>query len=225
MKGIKHYVLTLLVVPLAYILLRLLCGSVRLRVEGAEHEEELDRNGKPAIACCWHGRVLFIPFYYSLVRRKSRIMDALTSMSEDGEFVAGVAGLFGFGIVRGSTYKNSRSALRTLARSVTQGRWPGIIADGSRGPALVAQPGAMMLSKLTGAPVIPVTVSFDRYWTLKSWDRMIIPKPFARGLVIHGAPILFPAGGGRAELDAGLEELNRALARITHRADAAFTAP
>ncbi|MDH5637894.1 MAG: lysophospholipid acyltransferase family protein [Nitrospinota bacterium] len=222
MRPLKRFLLAHLAAPAARALIWLLCVTIRLKVEGAANEDALDREGKPGIICCWHGRLLFLPYYYRHVRRKNAVMDVLASSSHDGEFVARVSRLFGFGVIRGSSYKNSRTALRAMARSVAQGRWPGIIADGSRGPAFVAQPGSVMLAKITGAPVIPVTVAFDRYWTLNSWDRMQIPKPFTRGVVIHGNPVVFPSGGGREELDTKRKELNRTLGRITGRADGYF---
>ncbi|MDH5510415.1 MAG: lysophospholipid acyltransferase family protein [Nitrospinota bacterium] len=222
MRPIKQFLLAHMAAPIARAIIWLLCVTVRLKVEGVENEDDLFLEGKPGIICCWHGRVLYLPYYYRHVRRRNRVIDVLASPSHDGEFVARVSRLFGFGVIRGSSYKNSRTALRAMVRSVAVGRWPGIIADGSRGPALVAQPGSVMLAKITGAPVIPVTVAFDRHWTLNSWDRMIIPKPFAKGLVIHGNPVVFPSGGGRRELDSKREELNRTLGRITGRADGYF---
>ena len=221
MPGLKRFLLAHLAAPAAWAVMWLMCVTVRLKVEGAEYEDALE--GQPGIVCCWHGRLLYLPYYYSHVRRKSGVMDVLTSPSQDGEFVARVSRLFGFGVIRGSSYKNPRTALRMMARSLAQGRWQGIIADGSRGPAFVAQPGSVMLARLTGAPVIPVTVGFDRYWTLKTWDRMMIPKPFARGVLIHGKPVVFPAGGGRHEMGVRMEELSRTLGRITVRADGYFT--
>jgi hypothetical protein len=224
-KRLKSFLLTRVAARLGHALLWILCSTVRLTVEWAELADEAEQDVKPAILCCWHGRMLYLPYYFSSVRRKSHLIDVLTSPSEDGEVMARISALFGYGVARGSSYKNPITALRELARRARQGRWTGIIADGSRGPALVAQPGAVMLAKLTGAPVAPVAVFFERRWTLKSWDKMIIPKPFTRGVVIHGRTVTLPQGAGRGEMEGKVLELGRVLNQITARADGYFDKP
>ncbi|MDH4184045.1 MAG: hypothetical protein OEV92_07485, partial [Nitrospinota bacterium] len=86
----------------------------------------------------------------------------------------------------------------------------------------VAQPGSLMVSRLSGAPALPVTASFDRCWTLRSWDRMVIPKPFCRGVVIYGQPVSLTPGGGREEMELKIKELERTLLNITQQADGYF---
>ena len=90
--------------------------------------------------------------------------------------------------------------------------------DGPRGPAGVAQPGAVWLAKVTGNPVLPFHIETDRHWTLGSWDRTQIPKPFANASIVVGAPIEVPR---RAD-DTGIENarvmLQDRLRALEHRA-------
>jgi lysophospholipid acyltransferase (LPLAT)-like uncharacterized protein len=64
--------------------------------------------------------------------------------------------------------------------------------DGPRGPARVAQPGAVWLAGATGLPVLPFHIEASRYWSARSWDRGMIPKPFARVSVAVGEPFDVP---------------------------------
>ena len=73
--------------------------------------------------------------------------------------------------------------------------------DGPRGPARVAQPGAVWLAKVTGKPIIPFHLEADRYWTMKSWDRTQIPRPFATVALAFAPPIQVPRDADDAELD------------------------
>ena len=65
--------------------------------------------------------------------------------------------------------------------------------DGPRGPARVAQPGAVWLAKATGNPILPFHIEADRHWTPNSWDRTQIPKPFATVAIAIGEPIDVPS--------------------------------
>ena len=72
------------------------------------------------------------------------------------------------------------------------GKPAGFTVDGPRGPARVAQPGAVWLAKATGNPVLPFHLEADRHWTMNSWDRTQIPKPFATVALVVGEPFDVP---------------------------------
>ena len=122
----------------------------------------------------WHGRILPATYYF---RRRGIVV--ITSENFDGEWIAGIIERFGYGTARGSTSRGARKALLQLTRDMAAGKPAGFTLDGPRGPARVAQPGAVWLAKATGNPVLPFHIEADRHWTLKSWDRTQIPKPFA----------------------------------------------
>jgi hypothetical protein len=97
-----------------------------------------------------------------------------------------------------------------------------LIADGSRGPVYKLQPGSLLLSKLTGSPALPITVSFSRHWTLGTWDRLMIPKPFAKVVVVYGEPVYAPRDCGEEEMEIKRVEMETRLLSITKRADSFF---
>lgn len=182
-------------------------------------ETRLIGEGKPYVLAFWHGRLFYLPHYYRKTARRFKI---LVSPSADGEIIARTLAWFGFGIVRGSSFKKAGSALLSLARAVKDGFTPVLIADGSRGPIYNLQPGSLLISKLTGAAALPVTVSFSRYWTLGAWDRMMIPKPFAKAVVVYGEPVYAPRNCGEEEMERKRMEMETRLLSITRRADAYF---
>ena len=114
---------------------------------------------------------------------------------------------FGYGTARGSSSRGGRKALRQLTRDMAAGKPAAFTIDGPRGPARVAQPGALWLAKATGNPVVPFHIETDRHWTLNSWDRTQIPKPFAVSAIAIGEP-LYVAPDTDAS---GLNEATRAL--------------
>jgi lysophospholipid acyltransferase (LPLAT)-like uncharacterized protein len=191
-----------LIATVGYPLIAALGSTLRWRAEGLEHLAAVERSGRPPIMAFWHGRILPATVYF---RRRGIVV--ITSENFDGEWIAGIIERFGYGTARGSTSRGGRKALRQLTRDMAAGKPAAFTIDGPRGPARVAQAGAVWLAKATGNPVVPFHIETDRHWTLNSWDRTQIPKPFAAATIVIGEPIYVAA-----ETDAsGLDVVTRAL--------------
>ena len=185
---------------LGYPILAALGATYRFKVEGLEHLRAAESGGQP-IHAFWHGRILPGTIYF-----KRRGIVVITSENFDGEWIARIITKFGYGTARGSSSRGARKALRQLVREVND-KPVAFTLDGPRGPARVAQPGAVWLSKVTGNPIIPFHLEANRYWSMRSWDRTQIPKPFATVALAFSRPQhVAPDADDRA-----LTEANRAL--------------
>jgi hypothetical protein len=136
----------------------------------------------------------------------------MSSRSFDSEYIARFIQRFGYGAARGSSTRGARAALIQMIRAVRAGRSAAFSIDGPRGPLYQAKPGAVLLAAKTGAALLPFSISLDRCWRLPSWDRLQIPKPFARALVIIGQRIYVRDGvdateSKHQELQCALDEL------------------
>src|SRR4029077_15578368 len=109
-------------------------------------------------------------------------------------------------------------ALLQLKRALAAGKPAGFTVDGPPGPARGAQPGAIWLAKATGHPVLPFHLEADRHWTLKSWDRTQIPKPFAKVALTVGEPFDVPGNADEAGIEAARRELDERLRILEKRA-------
>ena len=192
-----------------YRLIAALGASLKWRTEGLEHFDGILASGRQPIMAFWHGRILPATIYF---RRRGIVV--ITSANFDGEWIAGIIERFGYATARGSTSRGGRKALLQLTRDMAAGKPAGFTVDGPRGPARVAQPGAVWLAKATGNPVLPFHLEADRHWTLDSWDRTQIPKPFSMVALSIGepfdvAPDADEAGIERARIT--LEDRLRAL--------------
>jgi lysophospholipid acyltransferase (LPLAT)-like uncharacterized protein len=147
--------------------------------------------GKPItgnyIAALWHNRLLLISF----VLKKffpDRPGAGLISASRDGDLIADATQRFGFDVVRGSSSRMGASALLELSEILASGRDVLLTPDGPRGPVYELGQGIIFLAQKTGAPVVPVNMEYSSCWRVKSWDRFIIPRPFAKVRFILGQP-------------------------------------
>jgi lysophospholipid acyltransferase (LPLAT)-like uncharacterized protein len=108
--------------------------------------------------------------------------------------------------------------LRQLTRDIGAGRPVGFTLDGPRGPARVAQPGAVWLAKATGNPVLPFHLEADRSWTLNSWDRTQVPRPFATVSIAMGEPLEVPHDADEAGIESARLQLEERLRTLESRA-------
>jgi lysophospholipid acyltransferase (LPLAT)-like uncharacterized protein len=170
-----------------YPAIALLGRTLRWTVDGLEHRDAIIRSGRQPILGLWHGRILTGTLFW---QRRGFIV--ITSENFDGEWIARIIRRFGYGTARGSTSRGGVKALVQLKRDMAAGRPAAFTLDGPRGPARIAQPGALWLAGATGNPILPFHSESDPHWTMSSWDATQIPKPFSRVAMAIGAPIEVP---------------------------------
>jgi len=202
-----------LIAMFGYRLIAALGATLRWRTEGLQHFDAIAASGRQPIMAFWHGRILPATYYF---RRRGIVV--ITSENFDGQWIAGIIERFGYGTARGSTSRGGRRALLQLKRDMAAGRPAAFTIDGPRGPARVAQPGAVWLAKATGNPVVPFHIEATGHWTVNSWDRTLIPKPFATVSVAIGEPFDVAPEAGEEELEVARKDLEERLAVLEARA-------
>ncbi|MDQ3042256.1 MAG: lysophospholipid acyltransferase family protein, partial [Acidobacteriota bacterium] len=132
---------------------------------------------------------------------RDRGIVVITSQSFDGEYIARFIKRFGYGAVRGSSTRGGIGALVEMIRLMRRGLPMGVTVDGPKGPRYVAKSGAIILAKKTGNPLMPFVVETKKFWTVNSWDKLQIPKPFTRARVFIADPVYVAADAGDAEIE------------------------
>jgi lysophospholipid acyltransferase (LPLAT)-like uncharacterized protein len=211
-SGIKR-VEAAAIATIGYRLIAALGSTLRWRTEGLDHFDAIVQSGRQPIMAFWHARILPATYYF---RRRGIVV--ITSENFDGEWIAGIIERFGYGTARGSTSRGGRKALLQLTRDMAAGKPAGFTVDGPRGPARVAQPGAVWLAKATGNPVLPFHLEASRHWTMNSWDRTQIPKPFSTVSIAMGEPFDVPADADEAAIEAARQVLDQRLRALENRA-------
>jgi lysophospholipid acyltransferase (LPLAT)-like uncharacterized protein len=198
---------------LGYPLINALGHTLRWRVEGLEHLDSILASGRQPVMAFWHGRILPATFYF---RRRGIVV--ITSENFDGEWIARIIERFGYATARGSTSRGGKKAMLQLVRDMKAGRAAGFTLDGPRGPARVAQAGAVWLASATGNPVLPFHLEASAHWSLRSWDRTQIPKPFSTVALVVGEPFDVPSEASAETLEQARQELERRLTMLEQRA-------
>ena len=175
---------------------------------------DFDASPECTIYCGWHGRSF--PFAYSC---RDRGWWVIISQSRDGDIQNTVFQRLGFQTTRGST---GRGGERAAVRAIKALRSGGVLAmtpDGPRGPSQEVQPGVMLIAQRSGARLVPLGIAATPCWRIKSWDRYVVPKPFARALLIAGEGLTVPQDATPEEVEAIRLRLEERLTTLQTQAE------
>lgn len=178
----------------------------RWRTAGDEHRQAIFARGHLPVMALWHGRILPSVIYF-----RHQNITVITSDNFDGEWTARIIHRFGYTTARGSTSRNAARAALKAKRAMAQGHPVGITVDGPRGPARVAQPGAVWLARATGNPIMPFHAEAASAWTTSSWDATQIPRPFSRIAMVMGEPFYVAPDADEAAMERARVELEHRL--------------
>lgn len=202
------------IVPqLGYWLVKIWFSTIRVTEHNRHFREQIREHEQAVICTVWHNAIAYI-FYH--IRQSPGV--ALVSSSRDGEYIARIAKKFGFDAIRGSRNRRGVAALKSLVKAIREGKNVGLVADGSQGPPFVVQAGSLLLGAKSGAPIIPVCWSASSYWTIRSWDRTVLPKPFSKLEFVYGEPMWVEDGISSEELEKYRQELEKKMLDNYHQA-------
>ena len=194
-------------------LFRLLAATWRVDWSGVQALERSVARGEGCIYALWHACLPALT-----VTHRDRGVATLISRHRDGELVARIVEKLGYRTARGSTTRGGEGGLKGMIDFAKEGRVLAVTPDGPRGPSEVLKPGVIAIASASGQPIWPIAAAASSTWILASWDRMRIPKPFARVVVAAAGPFSVPrdlsdegAGRVRAEVEQSLRELTAAV--------------
>lgn len=211
-----------LLAPVGLAVLRFWWLSCRIvKVVGAEHFDAALSRAPSMLPCYWHQHELFCGRWLLGQRSKGLKLGFLISPSVDGEVPAMIARRLGAEVIRGSSTHTGARALRDYYNLLVKEQVsPVITPDGPKGPRFKFKPGGILLAQISGRPLLPMAYASSRAW-LVSWDKFVIPWPFARIAIAIGAPRDVPRGfpaNDPGALEALQAELEAELHRLARQA-------
>ncbi len=195
-------------------LLRLLGATWRIEILGRDPRPA----SAPQLAALFHESMLPCAFVY-----RDLGYGVAVSRSRDGDLIGATLRSLGYANpARGSSSRGGSAAMRALLRDLAEGKTVAVLVDGPRGPARVAKTGIIALARIAERSIQPVAFSARPALRLSSWDRSLIPLPFARVVCAYGEPIEVDPlleREDRAE-QAAARRLDETLRALHHEADA-----
>lgn len=192
-------------------LIRVIGKTLRFEISGQEAFDEVESLGLQPIHVFWHDRIVSGTYFF-----RNRKILVLSSTSFDSEYTARCIQRFGFGVIKGSSTRGGTQALVGMIRAMRAGFSTAFTLDGPKGPRYVAKSGPILLAKKSGCPMVPFILEPKRFWSIKSWDKLQIPKPFSKIKIFVGKPIFVDSEARddvleqkRIALQSSLDELVR----------------
>lgn len=221
---LKRRIVFALATPLLRLILRGLWSTYRIvAISGEDNLKQVAAGGKPVIPCYWHQHHFVCAQYLRRFIAQGIKLGFLISPSVDGEVPAAIARHWGAQVIRGSTTRTGAQAMRDMYNLIVkQGVSPVTTSDGPLGPLHVFKVGDVLLSQFTQAPLLPLTYAADRVWQFQSWDRFIIPKPFARVAIAVGQPYSVPKGIPADDLEPHRRNMENSLMALLQQATASI---
>ncbi|MBR3661840.1 MAG: lysophospholipid acyltransferase family protein [Alphaproteobacteria bacterium] len=190
--------------------------TTRWEVSGVkETYEALDKYGS-MIVIGWHGRTLEMPYFWN---KKSKL-NALVSPHRDGRLIVNILRKFGIGNIDGSTDRDSAKAALSLMNNLRQGNSIAIIPDGPRGPSMTLGMSPLFYAQKSGKPIMGISYSIAGSYVVKqSWDHMLVPFPFRKGMYTITKPLIIPKDATAEELENYRRKLEDELNNVTWEMD------
>ncbi len=192
-----------------YWFVRIYSATLRVTVENeTPWIDYLERGGR-VILCSWHQQFFMAVRHFKKYRKYRP--SVMVSRSEDGTVAAGIAGHMGLQVVRGCSLEGGREALEEVIEKLRKDGLAAHVVDGPLGPAGIVKKGVIALAMSADAAIVPAWAEVDRAWHVKSWDRFMIPKPFARVMIRFGEMIHTPVTEHEEEIETRRRTLETVL--------------
>ena len=199
-------------------IIRLVAKSIRWEMVAGDSTTRVMDAEAPVIGIFWHNRILLM----SAGWQPSRPITLLRSPHRDGQLIGRAIERLGYQTVSGSSNKGGASGLRNLLKALRAGTSIGITPDGPRGPRMRLSAGVVAAARLSGAPVVPAAWNVEHRKLFGTWDRMILARPFSRGVFIFGEPIIVPKTLTPEEQEDYRLLIEARLNAVSHQADLHF---
>ncbi len=198
--------------PLLRGVIWLLNATYRIdKVIGEDIAERVIREGRAYVPCYWHSQHLVLSNMMRRWVQRGFKAGFVISASVDGDVPARIAKSWGGEVIRGSAARTGALVLRDAQAMMKRGVSIVTTPDGPRGPVFELKTGTVLMSRIGGAPLLPIGYAADRAWVMNTWDKFMVPKPFAKIVIAVGEPIEVPRGASMQDIERVRDETQAAM--------------
>ncbi len=197
--------------------------TTKWQIRGLTEVYKAWRQHRAIILIIWHGRSLLPCYFWK--NKKQFPMSALVSPHRDGRLIAAVLRHFGIKVIDGSTNEHARSAALSLMRELQDNNAITISPDGPKGPNMQLGHSALYFAQKSGKPIVGMTYSVKGAKFANSWDKMLLPPLFSRGIAAATEPFLVADNLSEEQLEQQRLKIEQALNELTWQIDAELGLP
>ena len=176
----------------ARVIARLMAAYVEILVRTCRSEGSV--TGEQAVVAVWH-EANVSGLVIALKRRRHLPHASFSTQGFRGVVITTLLEHFGIRVLP-LPDEDDRAAARSLslriARLAADGYSIGVTCDGPFGPPRIAKPGALLIAREAGIPVVALAPGARPAVRLRRWDRHIVPLPFARIWALGGRSFAVP---------------------------------
>ena len=194
---------------------RLVGKTTKWDLAGIERFYSVLNKDSSLIMIAWHGRIMMLPYFWN---GKSKLK-ALVSLHRDGQLVVKLLESFGIEVIGGSTNNNALGAAFSLMRALKKNDSIAIIPDGPRGPSMKMSMSPIYYAQKSGRPIVGMGYSIKGSKLARSWDSMMLPPLFSKGVVYATEPFYIPRDATKEELEKYRLQIEENLNKLTQEAD------
>ncbi|MDZ7334474.1 MAG: lysophospholipid acyltransferase family protein [candidate division KSB1 bacterium] len=213
----KKKIVFYLATKLGWLIILLIGKLCSIRLINRAKVIALQRQHVPILYVLWHGRIL-IPIF---VHRNEGITP-MVSLHSDGEIIAQTLQRLGYRTIRGSSSRGGNKAFHEMVDILSKNGVGAIIPDGPRGPRHHLKPGTLYIAQQSQAYLVPVTFSANRKIVFNSWDRFVLPLPFAKCVMLYGEPVRVGKDFPTDQLEQIREKFEQEMISLERTADEYF---
>lgn len=214
-KILHSWLVTKIIIQLIYWYVKLIGFTTKWKFKGFENADTLWKEHQTFVGIAWHSRAVMIPVFGN-----DNPISALVSLHQDGQLIAGLLHKFNVDTVGGSSNQNASGSALSLMRKLKSNHPVFIIPDGPRGPRMHMGMSPIYLAQKNNCPIICITYSIKGSKIFeKSWDKIMLPIPFSKGIFIASKPIYIPQEAGKEELEKYRRKVEKIMIDIQHEAD------
>jgi len=189
MKKLKFIIYTKSFGTFIYYFINFYCLTLRFKVHNEKKWQQLLKQGKTIILCSWHQQFFSaIPYGRNYSKYNGALM---ISKSKDGDLIARVANKTGWHTARGSSSRSGKEAMNEMIDHLNKFKFGLHIVDGPTGPIGKVKSGVIRMANKANAIIVPMYTYSENAWFFNSWDKFMLPKPFAKVNLVFGKEILF----------------------------------
>lgn len=171
---------------IVYFLGTLFVKTWRMKNINQDSFNKCRQEGKSPVLVLWHDSLLPLAFGHY----KNDIA-TIASDSKDGELITYILKKWGFRVSRGSSTRGGLKAAMNIIKNCRNDKRPAAITvDGPKGPRHEVKSGAVFIAKNLDKIIYVLTLKTDSFIRFNSWDKFILPKPFAK-VEVHYSEIFY----------------------------------